>query len=84
MDWVNCYNQSIVFLRLDFAATYDEVIWKFVFLAFLKLGMESKFTNMMRLLFQNAKAIMCFNDAIIKSFRIERWIKATNFLPFLS
>jgi hypothetical protein len=41
-----------------------------MFLALGKFGMVRKFINMVRLLFDNVKAFICFTKNIIKSFMI--------------
>lgn len=37
--------------------------------------MAGEYINMVKLLFENVEACVCFNGSIIKSFKIERGIK---------
>jgi hypothetical protein len=46
-----------------------------MFLALGKFGMVRKFINMVRLLFNNVKAFICFTKNIMKSFMIEIGIR---------
>jgi hypothetical protein len=75
MDWAKRTNQSMVLLKLDFGKAYDEVIWKFLFLVLERMGMDCKFTNMVQVLFNNAKTYVCLNGNITKPFKLDQGIR---------
>ncbi len=72
MDWAKRTNQSMVLLKLDFGEVYGKVIQEFLFLVLERMGMDCKFTNMVQVLFNNAKTYVCLNGNITKPFKLDR------------
>jgi hypothetical protein len=53
-NYLDFLHQLSIFLKLEFSKAYDIVDWMFMFKILEKLGMPISFTDMIRLLFQNA------------------------------
>jgi hypothetical protein len=65
----------MVLLKLDFGKAYDKVIWDFLFLVLKKMEMDCKVTNMVQVLFNNAKTYICLNGNNTKTFKVDRGIR---------
>lgn len=65
----------MVLLKLNFVKAYNKVCWEFLLMAMEMMGMAKDFTMKVKLLFQDAKATICFNGGISKTFQIERGVK---------
>lgn len=75
-------NQPSVCVKLDFAKTYDKVSWIFIFEAMEKLGVPIEFLNLVKILFHDAKAVLCFNASITTSFNIHMGINQNYSLTY--
>jgi hypothetical protein len=84
IDWARQSNQPLVFIKLDFVKAYDKVSWGFLFMALEKMGMVVEFINMVKVLFQDMKAIVCINGGITSSFKVERRVRqGCSLAPYL-
>jgi hypothetical protein len=52
---VEFIGQTLIFLKFDFVKTYDKMSWEFLFISMEAMGMATRFINVLRLLFKNAK-----------------------------
>lgn len=75
MDWAAQSGQPLIFLKLDFAKTYDTVDWRFMFRALEVLGFPDYFIDLIRLLFLDAAATVKVNGCLSESFPIERGVR---------
>ncbi len=63
-------------IKLDFAKAYDKVSWNSLLRAMLKMDIVRDFVEMMKLLFKEAKVVVCLNGAITRPFEIGRGFEA--------
>jgi hypothetical protein len=65
----------MVLLKFNFDKAYDKVIWEFLFLVLERMEMDCKVTDMVQVLFNNAKTYICFNGNNTKTFKLDRGIR---------
>jgi hypothetical protein len=68
LAWVEYSGQPLIFLKLDFSKAYDMVNWTFMFQAMLAIGLPEEFNSMVKLLFQDATAIVKINGSPLPAF----------------
>jgi hypothetical protein len=62
-------------LKLDFTKAYNVVSWRFLFQTMTKMGLPELFIRMVRMLFQDASAVVSLNGEITASFEIRRGVR---------
>jgi hypothetical protein len=62
--------QDLLLLKLDFTKAYDVVSWRFLFTTMEVMGLPVSFIDMVRLLFQDARAAVSLNGEPTASFEI--------------
>jgi hypothetical protein len=65
----------MVLLKLNFVKAYNKVGWEFLLMAMQMMGLAKEFMMKVKLLFQDAKATICFIGGISRTFKIERGVK---------
>lgn len=75
LHWARTSKQPTVFLKLDFSKAYDKVSWHFLFHAMREINISEKFISWVKLLFENASAIVNLDGNQGDNFRIERGVR---------
>lgn len=63
-------------IKFNCAQVYDKVRWNSLLRAMLKMDIVRDFVEMMKLLFKEAKFVVCLNGAITRPFETGRGIDA--------
>ena len=75
LDWAKTSKQPTVFLKLDFSKAYDKVSWQFLFCTILKMNINNKFIQWVKLLFANISATVNLNETPGSTFKVERGVR---------
>ena len=63
-------DQDLILVKLDFNKAYIVVSWPFLFHTMAKMGILGEFIEMVKMLFQDAQAIVSLNSKLIEPFLI--------------
>ena len=72
LHWAKTSRQPSVFSKINFAKAYDEVSWRFLFLA---MDIDEQFVGWVKLLFGSATTAVNLNGQPGKEFKIERGVR---------
>jgi len=75
MEWAKDSKHDLIFLKLDFMKAFEVVSWDFLFRVMDKFGIPDDFIRLVKLLLQDASAVVSFNGKMTKSFSIDRGVR---------
>ena len=78
IQWTKEIDIRMVLLKLDFRQAYNIVLWEFLFVAMLKMGMSPSFMDMVHIIFLDAESSVVVNGELIEgasggSNRVAHW-----------
>ena len=73
--WAKISKQPMIFLKLDFSKAYDKVSWQFLFCTMHKMNISNKFIQWVKLLFENASAVVNLNGNPSSIFKVKKGVR---------
>lgn len=75
MEWERFSEQNSAMLLLDFEKAYDRIEWDFVLSMLKAFGFPASFCNMVKVLFQDASALIEINGSLSSTISLSRSIR---------